>query len=481
MTKHTVSLPGRVYCYTCERFKYSFNRCNKYHHDLEYDMGVNDKELDDALLKLCGMDWFTYITTSRRVAKTSTELASYSPIVTDETTIRDTCPIHDKKPFGYCFTCKRSICFTNNPHFGHKVKLYAVSNIPTRCKHDPENEDACIMEYEQLIDFRDKFDEISVKNKDIYHNCIDAIANSILKHPSDTLRSLLIELMNTFITKFDDMLEADANKLDQDIDSHLKKLSLYSTPDALKPVVRNKYKPTTLQTFCEFVQHKSKFVRMMTIDKRYDVLVNTYGTVWVYSIECKKYRRMDYGHLIGVPYVKNNNVYWYKYVSSRKTTFKSTFNATWNDFLIYDNDIYTMIDNKSILHLHRLKRSIEADQITEEAIEVPFEIKSLIQTTNINIKLMANSADGRIMYMDENNEWKEIGPTLAKFCVDAYLCVGSWLRPNELEYSMFVSCNSVYVYNRPTKKRHNSYYWPVGRFELVMYKKYRMSHKFMVF
>ena len=50
MTKHTVSLPGRVYCYTCERFKYSFNRCNKYHHDLEYDMGVHDKELEELLV-----------------------------------------------------------------------------------------------------------------------------------------------------------------------------------------------------------------------------------------------------------------------------------------------------------------------------------------------------------------------------------------------------------------------------------------------
>lgn len=115
-----------TYCVNCKKVKRAFKGCVDHHHSLvhydpNYSYGVDDEDRELIFRKR----WID-------VDKT--------PILPFKEFYFNRCPVHGRRPVGYCITCRRLVCFEEHRHFDHDLLLFTEHSVPF--EKDVSNDDA---------------------------------------------------------------------------------------------------------------------------------------------------------------------------------------------------------------------------------------------------------------------------------------------------------------------------------------------------
>lgn len=124
------------YCLKCKQYKDDYDECVRKKHPFvrfdklyQYDCELIDKQLEgekvsQAKRRIQEMRIARRIWRWRFINPPSEEIIPYDYTQWTEN-LGCNCPIHNKRPYGFCIDCDRLVCFDENTHFSHRYILFS--------------------------------------------------------------------------------------------------------------------------------------------------------------------------------------------------------------------------------------------------------------------------------------------------------------------------------------------------------------------
>lgn len=417
---------SNTYCFNCQRFKRSFNKCLTNHHEL-YFFNSNYKLPSD--FPLSNRKLFC----KRFVSVPDEPIETYT---LSESECTNLCPIHKNKALGYCFDCKRCICLTSKFHFSHDYILFFEFGI----SNDLEYNDNTIAKYKKLVEEKRMIND-NLLNKDKLLKYNFDVKTCVLKLISSKIRFLnstncisnLIQLLvsfDSFSIDYDsgyfDFLKSRRTKLElkqrnffysRPLQTLISRLNAIQTSDPL-PISNGKIKTDSIHGNYKCLFHfanSSDLTTNIIVRRNEDAHEKHKFTYFVrrdYSDETRlkftNYQTSDFHiYYSDFEYARFNHIT--KSVSivkiDKDTKKHQTAHILQNKYgnkrtnLNIKNNLYFLNENYDLIK-YNLK--------TQEEMEIscPYQFTRLLTLFQTNIEVFGVTPDAEIYYLKESR-WYE--------------------------------------------------------------------------